>query len=126
MSKTKVTTEEGMQVLLENLKPGEQKTPGELIKLLQSHIEGISSTQCYGIIYRSWTNADAVLQKKGKMYLLIDQFSKQRDGIIEVRQKIRKVKQEIEEIPVSRFTSMENFEKLQNSLQSLEKIKERL
>lgn len=60
------------------------------------------------------------------MYSLVDELMKQEDGIVEVRQKIRKVMQDIENIPVSKFQTTENFEKLQSSLQSLEKIKESL
>lgn len=126
MKQRRVTMEEGMQILLEELQPGEEKTPRDLINILQGNIEGISNTQCYGIIYRARTNADGVLQKKGKMYSLVDELMKQEDGIVEVRQKIRKVMQDIENIPVSKFQTTENFEKLQSSLQSLEKIKESL
>lgn len=126
MKQRRVTMEEGMQILLEELQPGEEKTPRELINILQENIEGVSNTQCYGIIYRARTNTNGVLQKKGKMYSLADEFMKQEDGIVEVRQKIRKVIQDIENIAVSKFYTIEDFEKLQSSLQSLTKIKEGL
>src|SRR5699024_8359336 len=77
MKQRRVTMEEGMQILLEELQPGEEKTPRDLINILQGNIEGISNTQCYGIIYRARTNADGVLQKKGKMYSLVDELMKQ-------------------------------------------------
>src|SRR5699024_1866431 len=46
--------------------------------------------------------------------------------LVEMDQKIRQVKEDIQNIPVAKFKTTEDFEKLQRSLHYLEKIKEEL
>jgi len=66
VAKRKLKTKEAVQVFLEHLEPGDQKTHGDLVKMLQEHVKGVSPTQCSGMIYRCRTNADGVLEKTDK------------------------------------------------------------
>jgi len=126
VSRRTFKTKEAIQVFSKHLQPGEEKTHGELVEMLQKHIKGIGPTQCSGMIYRCRTNVDGILEKNGQVYSLAKNHTEIQDGLVEMDQKIRQVKEDIQNIPVAKFKTTEDFEKLQKGLYYLEKIKEEL
>ncbi|WP_316275250.1 hypothetical protein [Bacillus halotolerans] len=121
MASISVSQSEANNVFKQNILEGEEKVYKDLIEILKKNFEGINDSQCSGLIHRAHKNEDGVLRKKGKVYTLRDQ-KEQINGISKVKEKIQKTLDEISTIPVSEFTTPEEFTELIEIQKNLKKI----